>query len=131
MPNATASNEAVKRELKSLPGGFVTLRRLTYGEQLHRRDISATFVPGTKAEDGRIETSALRVQHYEFTKAVMEHNLTDENDKPLNFNDMQDVVKLDPRVGGEIEQMIDEMNQPPDEGAQKSMGDGSAQSDTA
>jgi len=38
MPKATISLDAQKHDLKSLKGGFVSLRPLPYGKILERRD---------------------------------------------------------------------------------------------
>lgn len=126
MPKATASGETARHELKSCDGGYFVSRRLSYGEMLQRRDLAMDMSAKGDEEGLQVRTNALVVQHYEMSRAIIEHNLTDENDQPLNFKDMQDIVKLDPRVGGEIESIIDRENQPPDDDARKSLGISSA-----
>jgi hypothetical protein len=68
VPRATAITETEHHDLKTLPGGFVVVRKLSYGEVLQRR--------------------------------TMMKNLATETDLGL----------LDPRVGQEIEQILDSLN---------------------
>jgi hypothetical protein len=51
-----------------------------------------------------------RVVVFEFGNCVVDHNLEDEKGRKLNFKAPQDVFMLDPRVGDEIQQHIDDMN---------------------
>jgi len=115
MPRATATQETERFELETLPDGFVELRRLSYGEMLHRRDIGSTMRTGQGRKAGiEFDTDALEIQHYEFSKCIVDHNLEDENGTKLNFSNKADIVKLDPRVAGEIETLIFKMTNPED-----------------
>jgi len=117
MPNATTDqSKAEHYDLKTLPDGFVELRRLTYGEMLRRRDIGSTMRAGQgRGRKAGIEfdTDSLEIQHFEFSRCIVDHNLEDADGKPLNFKNTADIIKLDPRIAGEIEQLISDMNQPP------------------
>lgn len=114
MPRATTDmNTTEKFELKSLPEAFVVARRLTYGEKLERR----AMMSGMKVETGRGKDFAGEMQLmneqatlYDFQKCIIEHNLEDENGNLLNLNSVQDIRRLDPRVGEEIENLLGEMN---------------------
>lgn len=117
MPKATATVEAIRKDLVTCPpDGFVMLRQLTYGEYLKRRDM-AQRMEAVQGEDGRSPTgmqvvvNSAAVAMYEFGNLIIDHNLEDENGKKLNFNDHQDVVKLDPRIASEIEKYITDMNE--------------------
>ena len=114
MPVATVKLEDVERhELKSCPGGYVRLRRMTYGQSLERRTmmkLSFTTQKGKKNLEGELAMANRRVQIYEFQKCVVEHNLTDDMERPLNLTDPVVLDRLDPRVGQEIEQLISDMN---------------------
>jgi hypothetical protein len=46
----------------------------------------------------------------EFRECILEHNLTDENDVPLNMADPLTLDKLDGRIGQEIEDCLGKMN---------------------
>jgi hypothetical protein len=96
-------------------GGWVELRRLSYGEKLNK-DAEAMkmrfAMGGNSAQNMDAELSLINefVTYREFAKCIMAHNLTDDNDKPLNFTNPEDVKKLDPRVGDEISTLIGELN---------------------
>jgi hypothetical protein len=116
MPKATVTLQSIERhDLKTAPpDGYVVLRRLTYGQLLERRGMSASI-----SLDGNAKTNDIRaeigmaqkaVADYEFTHCIVEHNLTDENDVPLDFQHGVPLL-LDPRIGDEIGQLIDNMNQ--------------------
>jgi len=117
MPNATSSSSKTEHfDLKTLPDGFVDLRKMTYGEMLRRRDIGSTMRAGQgRGRKAGIEfdTDSLEIQHYEFSRCIVDHNLEDESGKLLNFKNTADIVKLDPQIASEIESLIFEMNQPP------------------
>ena len=110
MPRATVASETEKFELKSLPEGYVVIRRMTYGEKLNRTDGMMNM--RTTAEDKQMEIQMMskKVAFQDFGNLIIEHNLTDENDKALNFKNAADVERLDPRIGDEIGQLIDGIN---------------------
>lgn len=114
MPVATIRVEDTdKFPLKSCEGGYVVLRRMTYGQSLERRTmmkLSFTTKKGQKNLEGELAMANRRVQMYEFQKCIVDHNLTDANDRPLNLTDPVVLDTLDPRVGQEIEQLISDMN---------------------
>ena len=113
MPKATVLTEAVKKDLKSCPGGFVTLRQLSYSEMLARRDIVTrmSMRQGSKDDKINVELANLEANRYSFKHCISEHNLEDDNGQPLNFANPMTFDVLDPKIGAEIERYIDEMNQ--------------------
>jgi hypothetical protein len=128
MPRATVDVTATKRvELKSLPArdddevGFVELRKLAYGQILERRDMSAKIaIEGlgdtrtrTEADDIKVTTEMIQraVTEFEFKNCIVTHNLEDEHGTLLNFSNPANVHALDPQVGQEVSELIDEMNQ--------------------
>lgn len=123
MPKAVVSQDTERFDLKTLNGGFVVLRRLSYGEMLRRRDMMQTMrqtesveaSTNGKKEGGDVEAvfHVSKVTHFNFSRAVEEHNLEDEDGRVLNFASVADIAKLDPRIGGEIEDLIIDMNEPP------------------
>lgn len=124
MPRATTNTtETTRFELKTLPGeegedaGFVELRKLTYGQILERRDMSAKMaienIGSGKSEDMKVTTELVQmmVTQFEFRNCLVDHNLEDENGNKLNLGDPKVFAKLDPQVGQEISGYIDDMNQ--------------------
>lgn len=124
MPRATVVKTAERKDLTTVEGGWVELRRLSFGEKLNK-DAEAMRMKfdmdGAAKGDTRAEFTMINVevQLREFGLCVMGHNLTKPNptdpenedaDVPLNFKDKKDVAELDPRVGDEISQLIGEMN---------------------
>jgi len=120
MPRATVNiNDTARFELKTLPptddeeGGFVVLRRMSYGQVLQRRAmVSAMKVHGGRGKDfeGEINMMQESVTLFEFQNCIVDHNLTDHDEKPLDFRSPLVVKALDPRVGQEIETYIGKMN---------------------
>jgi len=115
MPTATITPGETRRfDLKSIPGGYVELRYMTYGEWLHRRDIASKMaIEGDpRKSDSRISLDALQTETtlYEFQKSIVDHNLTDDNEVKLKLGDRQDFMKLHPKIGDEIADLITTMN---------------------
>jgi hypothetical protein len=126
MPRATVNLTPEKKELTTVEGGYVMLRRLPYGAKL-RKDAEAMKMKfgmdsASKGDmDAEVAMLNVDVQLQEFKLCVVDHNLTKPNpdpklaedethDVPLSFGDRRDVESLDPRVGDEISTMIGEMN---------------------
>lgn len=125
MVKATVSLTAEKCNLQTLPGGYVELKRLTYGQKVQRQEMATENIMKSentgnrkqrRSNQGPTDTEmAMRVMHravahFDFKNCIVDHNLTDENEKKLNFQDASTLDRLDPRVGDEISQLIDEMN---------------------
>jgi hypothetical protein len=51
-----------------------------------------------------------QVQAFDFKHCIVDHNLEDEKGNKLNFQDPNTMDKLDPKVGDEIAQLIDDLN---------------------
>lgn len=120
MPRATVSSETVRRELKSCPpDGYVVLRQLSYDEMLERRDGGSKYIMeqmgGSNAGmDNKIavEMANKWSNHYSFPRCIVEHNLLDDDDNLIDFSKPAEAFKkLNPRVGMEIERLIDNLNQ--------------------
>lgn len=116
MPRATTTgNETERFDLKTCPGGFVVLRRLTYGEYLKRRQMASNMSvraeKGQKDFEGVMELVNQKVTEFEFANCIVEHNLEDDDENILDFANPVNIRMLDPRIGEEISTRIDEMNQ--------------------
>jgi len=113
MPRAVAGQETHRRDLKTVPEGYVVLRKLNYGEVLKRREMGQRF--DIKEDEGgrpqgSMQVDMERVAVFEFSRSITEHNLEDLDDRVLNFSDPADVVKLSPEVAAEIEEFISSLN---------------------
>lgn len=114
MPKAvTTLDETQRFDLKSCPEGFVTLRRMTFGESVQRRamlKLSVEASKGSKDFKGEMAMANEEITRFEFTRCILDHNLEDENGAKLNLGTPVDFARLDPRVGQEIESLIGNMN---------------------
>jgi hypothetical protein len=116
MPKATTNiNDTERHELKTCPpDGFVLLRRMNYGEMLERRAQTGKLNLNTgkdQSTEAFIQMANRLVTEFEFRTCIMDHNLTDDNDNPLDFRKPTTLNMLDPRVGDEISDLINKMNQ--------------------
>jgi hypothetical protein len=114
MPRATLdTSTTVRKELKTLEQGYVVLRRMSYGDILQRRAMQMQM---TMALDNKknasmdVQMDDGRVSQFEFSKCIVEHNLTDDRDRLLNLSDPVVFRSLDPQIGQEIEGFIEELN---------------------
>ena len=113
MPRATMMTGGVRKELRTLPDGFVELRQMSYSEMLARRDIVTRLSMSQKKDNDKIdvELANLAANRFSFAKCIIDHNLEDEFGNKLDFQNDMTLQVLDPRIGVEIEQYIDELNQ--------------------
>lgn len=113
MPNATVNFDTERHDLKTLPGGFVELKRMSYGQVVERRSmlkLSVAQTKGSKDFKGEMAMANREITMFEFKVCIVNHNLTDANDRQLNLGGQMDFTSLDPRVGQEIESLISDMN---------------------
>lgn len=115
MPVAVIVNAlSDKKDLKSCPGGFVIVRRMNYGEKLYRNNIATRMLMSANKDSkdfqGELDMQTEEVAYWEFANLIVEHNLTDEKEQPLNFKNRDHVRRLAGPVGDEIGQIIDEWN---------------------
>lgn len=122
MPKATVSQELHHHDLKTLEGGFVKLKQLSFDQMLERRDKAMRMTmesqtTGTRQPTSKIEMeSAMQwTRFFEFSNCIVEHNLEDDNGVPLNFNNPMTLRILDPKIGAEVERLIEELNQEDEE----------------
>ena len=121
MPVATRKIETVRHDLKSLSGAWVELRQLSYDEMLERRDGATQILMERGIKDTDSQQMNVKVlnrwsNQYSFPRCIVEHNLTDDTGKLLDFSKPEYVFPmLDPKVGAEIESLIDRLNQEDEE----------------
>lgn len=112
MAKAQATSTIEHYDLKTCEGGWVKLRRFSYGESLERKSkISLSFAAG-KGSDNRasMDMASKEVAFFEFSRCVVEHNLEKEDGTLFNFKNKVDLLLLDPRIGEEIESYINKLN---------------------
>jgi hypothetical protein len=114
MPVAIGLAQGEKRLLKTLPGGYVVLRRMTYGEKMHRSGLMSGMKfrsqKGQKDFEGEIQMANRRVTEYEFATCVVDHNLEKEDGVKLDLRNPSDLNMLDGRIGDEIGQLMNDLN---------------------
>jgi hypothetical protein len=114
MPVASARQEVtVRKELKSLPQGYVVLRRMPYGKWLERRALTKLTInsqKGSKDFKGELALLDKRVTEMEFSQCIVEHNLEISDGVPFDFKVPGSLENLDTRVGEEIGTYINEMH---------------------
>lgn len=115
MPRATVNLESEgKVDLKTLPEGWVVLRRMSYGAKLNRMryvgKMSVEMRKGAKSTRGELDLMQKTATVYDFQQCLVDHNLEDEDGRKLNLHAEADINRLDPRIGEEISQLIDELN---------------------
>ena len=88
MPKAVVSiDDRIRKELKTCPGGYVVLKRLSYGQYLKRQEqaMQMRFAGNAQNASGDIEMAQRRVAQYEFQHCIVEHNLENESGQLLDF----------------------------------------------
>jgi hypothetical protein len=114
VPVATVSPDTKHFDLKSLPGGWVELREMSYGQKLTRQQdttkMSILMRKGQKDAEGQLATMQTAAAMIDFRTCVVDHNLTDRQEQKLDFKNQAHVSTLSSRVGDEIATYIDQMN---------------------
>lgn len=114
MPRATVSLEPQVEDLITCPGGWVKLRRMSYGELLASNDMA--FQVSVEAEQGKADpqigvgASTARIAEYRFKTCIVDHNLENEAGTKLEFRNPQTMHLLDPNIGQEIDNLINKMH---------------------
>lgn len=128
MPKATVDPELHRYELKTCPGGFVSLRTLSFHEMEMRKDIAGRMYQEEKvsrARQGKVkedpdevmrayfESMNVKVTEFEFRSCVIEHNLyvDDAETQLIDFTKPMHTWKLNPKIGEEISKYITELTQ--------------------
>ena len=115
MPIATVDPEDTERfDLKTLPEGYVVLRRMSYGAWLKRQEMAMNMqIHGMDKKDSTTELKSMQrsVTQYEFSQSVVEHNLTDRDERPLDFRQPHTLDLLAPKIGNEISKYVSDLHE--------------------
>lgn len=115
MPNAEVNLEPGDPiDLRSLPGAYVRLQAVSFGTKLTRRDKATKMsmeLAEKEGESGKVDVEFLNrwTRAYDFQHCIAEHNLEMKNGQPMDFSNPMTLDLLDPKVGTEIEKLIDEL----------------------
>lgn len=123
MPRATTDKSITTHHpLETLEGGWVDLRKMTYGERIKVREMSMEIGMTGSRQASKSDTVEMTgslhlsdVADFEFACSIIDHNLEDGNGQKLNFTKPGVVQSLDPAIGLEIDQLITDLNQGPKE----------------
>lgn len=125
MAIATVTSNTDRKELKSCPpDGYVVIRRMNYGESLKRKEMMASIamqMDGKKGEGAKVQMDLLQEKTalWEFANLIVDHNLTDDKDRRLDFRNPKDVMMIRGQVGDEIQLYINDLNSFEDDEAVK------------
>jgi len=127
MPKATVNPETFRKELRTLPEGFVILRTLSFHEMEMRKDIAGRMYSEQLATDRQrgkntneeemqrayFESMNVKVTEFEFRNCIIDHNLfvDDAETQKIDFQKPMHTWKLDPKIGQEISDYITELTQ--------------------
>jgi len=117
MPIAVIINDtSEKMMLTTLPEAYVIVRRMSYGEKLIRSGLATKFLmsgeKGGGSVQGELDIQTEEIAYWDFANLVVEHNLEDADNRPLNFKNKADVKKLSGPIGEEVGKIIDDFNNP-------------------
>jgi len=62
-----------------------------------------------------LEVLNVKLMEWEFSKCIVDHNLEDDDGNKLDFSNSMSYDILDPKIGAEINEYIDDMNQEDEE----------------
>jgi hypothetical protein len=133
MPVAVVVQSSERRELKSLPEGYVVIKRMTYGQKLLRSELNMKMLiemggKGKADMQGEMKIMSRQVALWEFANLIEDHNLTDAEGRTLDFNRNVDVERIEGKIGEEISTYIDELNNFEKEVEDENLPSGSAAS---
>lgn len=105
--NAQARPSEETYDLKSLPGGWITVRRFDHGERIDRLAKVLVMGMSDNGEEGATATINHRAARlHDFAKAIVDHNLADSKGVKYDFKKPDAVFAIDAEIGDEIDDLI-------------------------
>lgn len=104
--------------------GYIMARPLPYGQKLKRRDRAGKIAMRQEAGNKRAKGGNTVVEmdsflehniNTDFAYCIGEHNLLNRDGTPIDFTKPQSYALMDPKVGDEVEKIINEINGDVDE----------------
>ncbi len=109
---AGAQPRETTKQLETVEGGWIKIRRLTHGESTERLDSILTFQPDQSGGDeGKTFVSTTRQRQHDFAACILDHNIGIGGTK-VNFKDPKQISALDSGIGDEIDGLIQAHNEP-------------------
>jgi hypothetical protein len=118
----------IREELKSLEGGYVVIKRMTYGQKLLKSQLTMKMrmdMQDKKKMGADIDLATRAVALWSFANLIGDHNLTDADGRKLNFRAPSDVEALAGPIGEEIDTLIDKHNNFEDDEETENLSEGS------
>jgi hypothetical protein len=116
MPKATVSLTTERCDLKTLDGAWVELKRLTFGQKLERQqmatDMELDMGAKGKNQTAKVDIMTKAITVFDFQNCIVDHNLFEDDDETIkiDLSSLKGIAKLDPKVGDEIANFIDKLN---------------------
>jgi hypothetical protein len=116
MPEAGVKTAVERHELRTCEGGWIELRQLSYNEMLERRDgaMIVTQQMGVRDIPATVRFANQWSNEFSFKHCIVDHNLEFDGKKIDFQNPKIAMAQLDPKIGFEIELIIDNLNQEAD-----------------
>lgn len=96
------------------PDGYVVIKRMSHGEKIDRRALNSKMEMEVKrgSKDARsvVDLFKAELTYFDFAHCIVDHNLQDADERPLNFQNRADVRKIDGKVAEEIDTYIGRVN---------------------
>lgn len=109
--------------LKTLEGAYIDVRPLPFGMKLTRREKATRMFMESDPSMNRAQRRAakdstkLEIEMlnkwstmYDFAYCIVDHNITDSKERQLDFTKPMDFDNLHPKIGSEIERILDDLN---------------------
>lgn len=130
MPLAVVMSKPERHDLKTCPGGYVMVRRMSFGEKMTRRGFNSKMdlemTRGSRSAKSTVDLFNEQMEMYDFSHCIAEHNLTklvnkntglpcdaddpDAVEVPLDFTKPSDVKLLAGPIAEEIGTVMDKLN---------------------
>lgn len=117
MPFAGVEVDPIHFDLKTVPGGYVKIARLSYGDKMRRTEKtmkqSMTMEKGKKNQKIDVDLTMALAKTMDFNRCVVEHNLTylvNSQEVPIPFQSPNILDLINGKVAEEIDGYIDEVN---------------------
>ena len=114
MPVAVVMEGSERYDLKTLPGAYVKIKRMNWGEKLQLRSFNSKMTmrsqKGRKDVESELSIFNKQQELYSVAHCITEHNLQDSDERLLNLTLEGDCLKLRADIAEEITTLIDKLN---------------------
>jgi len=113
MPVVVVSEDVVHFDLKTVDGGYVKIKQMSYGQKIYRSGLTGSMkvLKDNKSDyAGELAMETAKITEWDFANLIAESNLEVAEGVPYNFGNKDHLRKLPAKVGDEIGKYIDEVN---------------------